>query len=291
MPLIAFFLLAMTQPDTLRQSAMQSLVPPTIGQWAVSEAVRFYTGAEIFDYMDGAGEVYLAYGSRRLLVQRYARPNQEEILVEIFDMGLPRNAFGAYSNMQGRAPMRRIGQEAEYKNGLLTFWKGRFFVCVMIDHENDEATKAVLALGRHIADAIREEGAKPGILDLLPKGKYLPATLRYFYRHEILNIHFYLASANLLSLNEKTDAVLVRITGDKSRLLLIQYPNVAEAVTAYATFTAHYMPDAAETGAVKTENKRWTAAIRQGACIAVVFDARTQSGARALLESVRRKLP
>jgi len=285
MPFIAlFFSLAMTQPDTLSRSAMQSLLPPTISQWTVSEVARFYTGSGIFDYMDGAGEVYLAYGFRRLLVQRYARPNQEEILVEIFDMGLSRNAYGAYSHMQGRAPMRAIGQEAEYKSGLLTFWKGRFFVCVMIDHENDEASNAVLALGRHIADAIREEGAKPAILGLLPKGRYLPETLRYFYRHEILNIHYYLASANLLSLNEKTDAALVRITSDKSYLLLVQYPDVAEADSAYTRFTSKYIPDAGKAGVVKTENKKWTAAIRRGAYIAVVFDARTQSGARALLE-------
>ena len=48
--------------------------------------------------MNGAGEVYLAYGFQRLLVQRYARPNQEEILVEVFDMGYPRNAYGALTN-------------------------------------------------------------------------------------------------------------------------------------------------------------------------------------------------
>ncbi|MBF8297304.1 MAG: hypothetical protein HW389_3849, partial [Bacteroidetes bacterium] len=99
--LLLFLPLIMTPPDTVSPAALQKLLPASLHQWSFAESSKVYTGREIFQYMDGAGEVYLAYGFQRLLVQRYSRPNQEEILVEVFDMGFPRNAYGAFTNLKG----------------------------------------------------------------------------------------------------------------------------------------------------------------------------------------------
>lgn len=289
--LVLLFTFAMTPSDTLTQTAMQELLPTSLRGWEASETARFYSGREIFRYMDGAGEVYLAYGFRRLLVQRYARPNQEEILVEIFDMGLARGAFGAFTNMAGRGPTVDIGHEGEFKTGLLSFWKGRYFVCVMIDRENDEASQAVLELGKRISEKIREEGTKPDILRFLPGGSYLSSSLRYFFRNEILSIHYYVADANLFHLHDKTDAVLVRMTSDKSYLLLIQYPTTEEANSACTDFSQHYMLEIQGKGIVRTENKKWTGCIKHKNFLAVVFDGGSQAQARDLLEIIRRRLP
>ncbi len=282
--------LMMTPSDTLTPAALQNLLPTSLYQWSFAEPSRTYTGREIFQYMDGAGEVYLAYGFQRLLAQRYARPNQEEILVEIFDMGLPRNAYGAFTNMQGRGPAVEIGQGGEYKSGLLNFWKGRFFVCVMIDRENDEAKKAVFAMAAMISEAITEQGPVPGIVGLLPEGEYLPETLRYFYRNEILNIHFYVADKNLFHLSDTADAVLVLIRNNRSHLLLIQYPGSAEVGAAFAEFTAQYMPESHGSGIVQTENKKWTVCRKARNALVVVFDAPTQAEAQKLLDTVLRRL-
>lgn len=282
--------LMMTPSDTLTPAALQNLVPTSLFQWSVAEPSRTYTGREIFHYMDGAGEVYLAYGFQRLLVQRYARTGQEEILVEVFDMGVPRNAYGAFTNMQGRGPSVEIGQSGEYKSGLLNFWKGRYFVCVMIDMENDDAKKAVFGIAAMISETITEQGQIPDIVALLPQGEYLPETLRYFYRNEILNIHFYVADKNLFHLNETTDAVLVRTKSNKSYLLLIQYPGRAEAGAAFTDFTKQYMPESRGSGVVRTENKKWTACRKARNVLAVVFDAPTQIEAQKLLDRVQRRL-
>ena len=290
-PLLLLLTFAMTPSDTLSQSAMQKLLPTSIHSWKASEPARFYSGREVFRYMDGAGEVYLAYGFNRLLVQRYARPNQEEILVEIFDMGRPRSAFGAYTNMQGRGPAVAIGQAAEYKSGLLSFWRGRFFVCVMIDNENEEATKAVLDLGSRISESIGEDGTTPSLLHVLPQELFEPQTLRYFFRHEILNIHFYVADKNIFRLNESTDAVLVRLKSDKSHLLLIQYPSLEEAAAAYADFTKSYMPEAQAKGWIQTENKKWTGCSVHRKYVLAVFDAPALIDAQNLLTTLQRILP
>lgn len=282
---------AMVPSDTVAQSPMQSFLPSSIHQWQVSEPSRRYSGEEIFDYMNGAGEIYRAYDFIALLTQRYAASNQEEILVEIFDMGSPQNAFGVFTYMKGRGPAVQVGHDGEYKNGLLCFWRGKYFVCVMIEKENEPAKKAVLELGEMISDAIREGGERPAILRYLPEGEYLSHTLRYFTRHEILNIHFYVADGNVLHLNDETEGVLVRMKEDKSYLLLISYPDQEQADSAYADFVTQYMPDAREAGIVETENNKWTACARQKHFVVVVFNARTIDDAMQALEAVKSGLP
>jgi hypothetical protein len=283
--------LGMAMSDTLSPLSMQTFLPPAIERWTVSEPSRLYSGRKIFDYMDGAGEVYLAYDFRELLVQRYACPDQEEILVEIFDMGSSRNAFGIFSYMKGRGPSVAVGQEGEYKSGLLCFWRDQYFVCIQIEKENEQAKSALLDLGKKISEAIHRDGDLPRILHYLPDVEYQAGTLRYFFRSEILNIHFYVADGNVLLLDGQTEAVLVRMKSDRSYLLLIEYPGPDQADSAYSNFLKLYMPDAKEAGIVKTENNKWTACVRHTAFVAVVFDAPSVGEARNHLAAIERKLP
>jgi Family of unknown function (DUF6599) len=289
--LFMFLCFFMTGPDAPSGFPMEKFLPSSIHRWTVSDSALCYHGKAIFNYMDGAGEVYLAYDFRDLLVQRYACPGQEEILVEIFDMGLPRNAFGIFSYMEGRGPAVAVGQAGEYKSGLLCFWKDHYFVCVQVDRENEEAKSAQLEMGKQISDAIRRDGDLPRILRYLPEGEYTPGTLRYFFRNEILNIHFYVADDNVLLLDGRTEAVLVRMKSDKSYLLLIEYPEPALADSAYHNFLSHYMPDASGAGIVRSENNKWTACVKHATYVAVVFDAPSSGEARNHLSGIERRLP
>jgi hypothetical protein len=290
-PLILLMTATMIPADSARRSGMQELVPAAIREWSPSEPLRGYAGREIFDYMDGAGEVYLAYGFREIAVQRYARANHEEILLEVFDMGTPAMAFGTFTYMKGRGPAVLIGQDGEFKSGLLTFWKDRYFVCVKTDHETEASAGAVLDLGTAVAGAIPHEGERPALVGMIPPAEYMPASLRYFSRHEILNNHFYVADANLLRLSERTECLLVRLNRDRSYLLLVRYPDAALADSARASFLAGYLPEAGQKGILKTENQKWTACDARGRHVIVVFDAPTERQAGATLDWMRRRLP
>ncbi len=288
---MASLLILLSFITVLTDTPMQKFIPPSIDQWSISEPARFYSGDQIFHYMDGAGEVYLAYKFRDLLVQRYSSPEKSEILIEIFDMGLPRNAFGIYTYMQGRGPRVDIGQDGEYKAGLLCFWREKYFVCIKIEEEEKRVTAAVMELGKHIANMIGQDGDRPAILRHLPEGVYIENTIRYFYRYEILNNHFFLAGGDILHINDSTECTLVRLKQDKSYLLLVQYPNIEQTDSAYNSFMTHYMPDAHETGVIETENKKWTTCTQHKNFIAVVFDAVTKSQGIISLDTIKWRLP
>ena len=61
--------------------------------------------SNIFDYMNGAGELYLAYGFDHLEVYEYTADDQDSILVEVYVMNTSDDAFGLLSLDWGGEPV------------------------------------------------------------------------------------------------------------------------------------------------------------------------------------------
>jgi len=278
--------LVLTVPDST--TPMHLLLPDAFDGWAASEPARIYAGREIFKYMDGAGEVYLAYRFESLLVQRYASPGEEEILVEIFKMGNAQNAFGISTYLRGRGPAVHVGQDGEYKGGFLTFWKGEYYVCVRVEKENTEARKGILKAGHLIARTIPSAGVRPALLRSLPRQLYRDESLRYFYRDEILQSHITLPEGNPLRLGEETEGVLARAKGDKSSLLLIAYADSVQAESALQSARSELLPGAGSTG--KTSKGTWNAVAQKGRYLCLVLEARSEKHARHLIGTITRRL-
>ena len=73
------------------------LLPERIGDRVRQDSSLTYDREAIFDYINGAGEVYRSYAFRDVLVARYARDSGDEVTVELFDMGLTEDAYGVFS--------------------------------------------------------------------------------------------------------------------------------------------------------------------------------------------------
>jgi len=83
-------------PDA-RSSSTAMLLPENIGDWVKQDAPVTYDRETIFDYINGAGEVYRSFAFRDVLVQTYGTPEGRRVTVEVFDMGNPEDAFGVFS--------------------------------------------------------------------------------------------------------------------------------------------------------------------------------------------------
>jgi hypothetical protein len=271
--------------------SLSQLVPQKINDWEAEEKDEIYNRDTIFDYINGAGEVYRLYGFRELFVRRFAKTDESDITVEIFDMSTSEDAYGIFSHgREGKA--EGIGQGSEYRGGLLCFWKSKFFVCVFAEEDTPPAKKAVMNLAKAIDGAIKFKGTKPGLLDYLPELGLIETSIRYFHTHVSLNYHYYIADKNILNLNQNTQAVLARYQEEKSKcyLLLLQYPNVKESRDAFKSFEQVYLPEAKEPEIIQTEEGKWTGADLKGKFVAVVLDAPTRAFAQTLIEKFKEKL-
>jgi hypothetical protein len=277
----------MSQPKTPGAPVLESYIPVTAGPW-LSEADRIFDASTIFDYIDGAGEVYRSYNMKRLVARRFHKDGKPDIVVDAFDMGSSADAFGAFTHdLDGEDA--GTGQGSRYNSGLLSFWKDRYFLSVYAEEETAETRALVLELGRAIAAAIPGEGPKPALLRLLPPEGLEAGRVRFFHNHSVLNYHYFVAAGDVLLLGQTADAVLAdygRADGGRSRLLVVSYADDGTAVRAGRSFAQACMRDSRDGTVSRAANGRWTALLVRGRYAAVVFDADTENEARARLKAV-----
>jgi hypothetical protein len=261
-------------------------LPSAVEGWTWDGKELRYDPRTVFDYIDGAGELFLAYGFQQLVVRRFEKPNQPPLTLECYDMGSAADAYGVFS-FERQEESVGIGQGSEFGGGLLRFWKGRYFVSISADGEGAEAESAIRHLGRQTAATIRETGAAPRVVGLMP-GKdagLVETSVRYLTSHILLNQRFFVAHENILNLTRQTGTVLAQYGRDAQRahLLVVRYPTAADAGAAYRAFLAAYLPDADGKDRRKSEDQRWTFARHWKTFVVVVFGAPTEASGEALL--------
>lgn len=281
----------MSQEMPKSDQELASYLPREIHGWQAEGEDVLYDPQTIFNYIDGAGEVYRSYNFRLLLARRYAKEGKSALIVDLFEMRTSADAFGVFTHDLTGEDVK-IGQGSTYKGGLLSFWKDRFFISVYAEEENAETKQAVLALGGQIDSAIKSSGKKPALLAFLPSKNLNEKEVHYFHSHLILNYHFFVADENILHLDEQTEALLAPFgeKDEKSQLLLISYPDVAKALDAYQSFTQAFMPDASEPGLVRTEDDKWTVAVISKNFVVIYFHAPTRDAALEMMAKVDKKI-
>lgn len=140
---------------------LAALVPRLEG-WALSEAPRPYFPETLFEYIDGAAESYLSYDFRELLVADFQRAgSQATLTAEIYDMGLPLNAFGIYgAERYPENPPSGIGELDYLEDEALNFLAGRFYVKLLAFGLGEDTGATLKAFGTVLAKAI---GPGPGL--------------------------------------------------------------------------------------------------------------------------------
>ncbi len=271
-------------------------LPLEIQGWEKSADEGIYKPENLFEYINGAAELYISYSFKYLVARTYKKKGFPEIKIDIFDMGSSLNAFGVFSH--SRESVDRFvapGVESEYAGGLLTFWKGRYYVSILAYPETEEKKNIVQKLARHISSLIREESRKPPIIALLPSENLVPQSIRYFRHYIWLNSHYFISDKNILFINkdEGTEAVLAKYRFDRKGktiilLLLVTYPDPVKAKIASRSFLKNYLhlPDAQE-GFKQLEDHCWTGCKYDGKIVSIVFNAPDLEQAKILLEKVK----
>ncbi len=269
------------------QADMAKLLPAAALGWTADPKDERYDAETIFDYIDGAGEVYRAYNMKALLSRRYRKPGGPDIIADLFDMGSSADAFGVFSHdLDGED--WGLGQASLYKGGLLNLWRGRYFLAVFAEGESGESEAAVREIGRRAAAAIAEDGAKPDLLARVPAGYDNPRRVRFLHSPVILNYHIALSRDNVLGLDQGTDVVLSK-ADDKSVLILARYPDEARAEAALRRFRSALMPGSETGRPYRAEDGSFCAIGRDARLVIVVMKAPTAAAADAALAAALAK--
>ena len=274
-----------------KRKILEDLLPREVRGWEAKGKDDLFDPQTIFDYIDGAGEVYRSYNFTLLLARRYSKENQPDIVADVFEMSSSRDAFGVFTHdLEGEDA--GVGRGSTYKGGLLSFWKDRFFISLYAEEETEETKEALFSLAEKVASSILSEGETPDIVALLPQEDLVEKSVHYFHNHLILNYHFYVSDENILFLDQETEAALgtYREKNEKSHLLVVRYLEEEKASQAFKSFIDAYMPDAEEVGLVQTEDMKWTAAQVKRDFVIIVFNAPSVPFARDIVGKVVDKI-
>lgn len=262
-----------------------ALAPAPPAGWSVDGDDGRYDRQTIFDYMDGAGEVYLSFDFRSLFVRNYTREGEEGIVLELYDMGSAAEAYGIFSRSREREETG-IGNAFEFRSGYCVFWKGAYFVTLYTLRESEVSNAAVLEMARELSAKIADAGAPPQILSLLPTDNRVPFSERYFHKYTDLNQHYSVADDDILALGPDVEAVLAvyEIDGRHQFLLIIRYPDALRAGKAYTTYREQFMGGV--DGAVEVEPGYWSVARLAGRYLIAMYDAADATHANAMLDDI-----
>ena len=165
-------------------SLLSSLLPE-VESWKLSEAAQNYFPETLFEYINGAAEIYLAYDFTELVVGQYKERNNEASLsLEIYDMGNERNSFGIYS--AERFPDTKFisaGNQGYLEEGTLNFIVGKYYIKLLCFDCGRGSDNFLKLFSQEIVKRVKDKGHIPPVIELFPKEGLVPNSEKFILRN------------------------------------------------------------------------------------------------------------
>lgn len=147
--------------------AGQNLFPELKGYKPVSD-YPVYTPDDLWDYINGAADAYLALGFIDLNITEYVK-GKNRIKAEIYRFSDDAEAFGIYS--MERSPGYRfiqVGVQGYNEEGIVHFYKDRYYIKVMSQSPSVKVNDRMKELAGLIAERIGGKNEFPELLKIFP---------------------------------------------------------------------------------------------------------------------------
>lgn len=198
-------------------------------------------------------KVFYNYGFQTQAEVEYQSPKHRSvplILVEIFDMGTPENAFGIYSvSSYPNADFEWIGCKAIISGNYVRFWKGKYFIQIEGYEFATPIRNGMIALAQAVAKKIQDPPQKIPLFKQLPV-PYIDGSEKFFANNwSLRNINKSLPSI-IPQLTDRTLGVYARYYNSKPKdtmttytVFLFRFPSTKEAESAYIKYRTTLMSD------------------------------------------------
>lgn len=123
----------------------------------------------LWDFINGAADSYLAYGFIQLHVAEYKK-GKNVIKLEIYRQSNNIMAFGIYSTE--RSPSFRfmnIGAQGCIADGAINFFKGDYYVKIRIFSKSEKTLKSAESLALIVSNMLKGDDKMPAVLSQFPE--------------------------------------------------------------------------------------------------------------------------
>jgi hypothetical protein len=128
-----------------------------------------YLPGNLWDYINGAADIYLAYNFIDLHVAEYKK-GKNVIKIEVYKHSDPTMAFGIYSTERSPSfSFQNLGSQGYItKDGAINFFKAGYYVKIRTYSKNEGTLKSAESLAHIVADLIPGKSEMPTALSLFP---------------------------------------------------------------------------------------------------------------------------
>jgi hypothetical protein len=153
---------------------------PEIKGWKLQVDKMVYTNDNLWEVIDGAAELYLAYNFQDLHQAIYAAENEREVKVELYRHDTPVNTYGIYT--AERMPdytFIETGVQGYTSPDILNFFTGCFYVKISSYGRNNVDEKTLKAIAGEVSLRLNQQGSWPGEIHLFPAEGMAPMSDAY----------------------------------------------------------------------------------------------------------------
>jgi hypothetical protein len=142
---------------------------PVMAGWKQSGDIQIYSRANLYDYIDGAADLYLKYDFQELKVADYQNDQKASVTIEVYRHKTPVQAFGIYSQERlGNANYLEVGAQGYSEKGVLNFLAGDHYVKMNSVDAGPDDQAVLLAFAKKLVENLGGKGSLPSILSAFP---------------------------------------------------------------------------------------------------------------------------
>jgi len=137
----------------------------------------------LFDYINGAAELYLSYDFVELETVSYEGEEGRFLTIDLYRHRDAKKGFGIYSRERPQEDIfLSIGGQGYYQNGILNFVKGEYYVKLSSFGLDDKDGSFLKGVAQEVARLLDSEGTLPAPLSWFPEEGKVEHSERYINR-------------------------------------------------------------------------------------------------------------
>jgi hypothetical protein len=161
-------------------SQLLGIIPPpgTPEGWSRTKPPQAFGADDLWEFIDGAAETYLAFGFQEALSAGHAFGGTE-VTVEVYRMAGSLNAWGIFmQELPPSAGFLQLGRDGYAGSNVVVFWKGACYVKLTAPAADRPGQARLVALARAIADRLPEGDPLPPEIAWFPPDGLTPHSVR-----------------------------------------------------------------------------------------------------------------
>jgi hypothetical protein len=165
------FVAGVVNPIGASSSGWGKFVFPEVTEWKGPGEIQTFQPENLFEYINGAADLYLSYDFQELKVAEYQNDKRASVTVEVYRHKTSTQAFGIYSQERlANANFIDVGDQGYVENNVLNFLTGSYYVKISSYKTGAEDREILLTFANKVSEDLGEKGSLPSILSSFPEG-------------------------------------------------------------------------------------------------------------------------